>query len=95
MAACSRGTDGDLLGGAWGAAKLSDSGYVELRAFGGDDNLWMTRVLVELGIPLPPYLLLTPFVVGHLRGKGRRGLPPRRGRGKARHQDGGTGFLRG
>ena len=56
--------DGDLLGGAWGAAKLSDSGYVELRAFGGDDNLWMAQVLVELDIPLPPYLLLTPFVVG-------------------------------
>ena len=56
--------DGDLLGGAWGAAKLSDSGYVELRAFGGEDNLWMTQILVELDIPLPPYLLLTPFVVG-------------------------------
>ena len=57
-------SDGDLLGGAWGAAKLSDSGYVELRAFGGDDNLWMAQVLVEFDIPLPPYLLLTPFVVG-------------------------------
>ncbi len=56
--------EGDLLGGAWGAAKLSDSGYVELRAFGGEDNLWMTQILVELDIPLPPYLLLTPFVVG-------------------------------
>ena len=56
-------SDGDLLGGTWGAAKLSDSGYVELRALGGDD-LWMTQVLVELDIPLPPYLLLTPFAVG-------------------------------
>ena len=56
--------DGGLLGGAWGAARLSDSGYVELRAFGGEDNLWMTQILVELDIPLPPYLLLTPFVVG-------------------------------
>ena len=55
---------GDLLGGAWGAAKLSDSGYVELRAFGGDDDLWMAQLLVEFDIPLPPYLLLTPFVVG-------------------------------
>ena len=56
--------DGDLLGGAWGAATLADSGYVELRAFGGGDNLWMTQLLVELDIPLPPHLLLTPFVVG-------------------------------
>ena len=55
---------GDLLGGPWGAAQLSDSGYVELRAFGGDDDLWMAQLLVEFDIPLPPYLLLTPFVVG-------------------------------
>lgn len=56
--------DRDLLGGAWGAAKLADSAYVELRALGGGDDLWMTQVHVELDIPLPPYLLLTPFVVG-------------------------------
>ena len=56
--------DGGLFGGAWSAARLSDSGYVEFRAFGGEDNLWMAQVLVELDIPLPPYLLLTPFVVG-------------------------------
>ena len=74
--------DGDLLGGAWGAAKLSDSGYVELRAFGGDDNLWMTRVLVELGIPLPPYLLLTPFVVATYAEKD--GVDFRRGEAGAR-----------
>ncbi len=56
--------DGDLLGGAWGAAKLADSVYAELRAFGGEDDLWMMQVHVELDIPMPPYLLLTPFVVG-------------------------------
>ncbi len=56
--------DRDLLGGAWGAARLPDGAYVELRAVGGDDNLWMTRIHAELDIPLPPYLLLTPFVVG-------------------------------
>ncbi len=57
-------SNGDLLGGAWAAAKLSDSGHVELRAIGGGDDLWMTQVVVELDIPLPPYLLLTPFLVG-------------------------------
>lgn len=56
--------DRDLLGGAWGAARLEDSAYVELRALGGDDDLSMTQAHVELDIPLPPYLLLTPFVVG-------------------------------
>ena len=55
---------GDLLGGAWAAAKLSDSGNIEVRALGGAGNLWMTQVVVELDIPWPPYLLLTPFVVG-------------------------------
>ena len=57
-------SDGGLLGGAWAAAKLLDGGHVELRAIGGDDDLWMTQVVVELDIPLPPYLLLTPFLVG-------------------------------
>ena len=73
---------GDLLGGAWGAAKLSDSGYVELRAIGGDDDLWTTQLLVELDIPLPPYLLLTPFVVGTYAAE--NGVDFRRGEAGAR-----------
>ena len=73
---------GDLLGGAWGAAKLSDSGYVELRAFGGDDDLWMAQLLVELEIPLPPYLLLTPFAVGTYAEE--NGVDFRRGQAGAR-----------
>ena len=74
--------DAGPLGGAWGAATLPDSGYVALRALGGEDDLWMTQVHVELGIPLPPYLLLTPFVVGtHAK---ENGVDFRRGEAGAR-----------
>ncbi|MDE0173694.1 MAG: hypothetical protein OYH76_00595 [Defluviicoccus sp.] len=74
--------DRDLLGGAWGAAKLGDGGYIALRALGGGDDLWMTQVHVELDVPLPPYLLLTPFVVGTYAEK--NGVDFRRGEAGAK-----------